>query len=185
MQRLLATEPTDLSAPRRRNLIRSPRSFNCTSRLSTEYESLTESTRLVEKAWFLFTEQVNLRKSENCFRSALSIRERILGADHLSTAMAMRDLAVLLHASGALVESYNYYERSLKVIQRQLGRDHLETAICFNELGSLLQTRGEFSRARVCYSRSLRILRRARGSRRQATANCLNDMGRLFMILQN
>ena len=52
------------------------------------------------------------------------MRERHLGIEHLGTASAMNNLAVLLKAAGAYPEAEALFKRSIKIKQNLLGNSH-------------------------------------------------------------
>jgi hypothetical protein len=59
---------------------------------------------------------------------ALAIFEARLGADHLTTARSLNNLAAVLSAQGDLDGARRLYERALLIREARLGADHSESA---------------------------------------------------------
>ena len=66
--------------------------------------------------------------AEPLYEEALSIRRRVLGADHPDTADSLNNLAGLYHAQGRYDEAEPLYDEALSITRRVLGADHPNTA---------------------------------------------------------
>jgi len=60
-------------------------------------------------------------------RRALSIRKKLLGAEHPDTAQSMNNLAELLRAKGDYEAAEPLYRRALDIFTKVLGEQHPNT----------------------------------------------------------
>jgi len=87
----------------------------------------------------------------------LTIREKVLGAEHPETAQSLHNLGRLLQDQGDLAGALPYYERALAIREKVLGAEHPDTAISLNDFGALLQSQGDLAGARSYYERALAV----------------------------
>ena len=67
----------------------------------------------------------------------LTFREKVLGPDHLSTAISLNNLAELYRVQGRYGEAETLFHRSLAIYGRVLGSEHPDTAARLNNLALL------------------------------------------------
>ena len=114
------------------------------------------------------------------FDCALSIREKVLGPEHLATAESLNSLALLRDAQGDLAGARPLFERALAINEKVLGPDHPNTATCLNNLATLLAARGDLVAARPLYERALAIRDKVFGPEHPNTAASLNNLAVLL-----
>ena len=76
-------------------------------------------------------------------RRTLDMRLKLLGSDHLETATAMNNLAILLYEKWELPEAERLYRQVLEFDLRRLGEVHPNTATVTNNLAFVLRDRGQ------------------------------------------
>jgi tetratricopeptide (TPR) repeat protein len=111
---------------------------------------------------------------------ALSIREKVLGAEHPDTAASLNDLVLLLKAQGEYVGAKPLCERALAIREKVLGAEHADTAASLNNLGFLLWAQGEVAAARPLLERALAIREKTLGPDHPDTAMSINDLAFLL-----
>ena len=67
--------------------------------------------------------------AEPLYDEALSIRRRVLGADHPETATSLNKLAGLYRAQGRYVEAAPMVMDAVEIMERVLGAEHPNTKI--------------------------------------------------------
>ena len=63
------------------------------------------------------------------FEDALSIRRRVLGADHPDTAVSLNNLAALYRAQERYSEAAPLLKEAAEIMERVLGAEHPHTKI--------------------------------------------------------
>lgn len=111
---------------------------------------------------------------------ALTIRENVLGENHLDVAAILNILGMLFQAMDKLLKAQLCYERALHIREQILGSDHHDTATCLNNLGTLYRAMGDFPRAKPLYERALAIDKKVLGTNHPDTAISLNNIGTLL-----
>jgi tetratricopeptide (TPR) repeat protein len=114
------------------------------------------------------------------YEKALTIRERVLGADHPATAESINMLGVLLHERGDFARAEVLYKRALSIREKALGPKHCDTATTLNNYAMLLYERGCLDEARELCDRALTIRLEVLGSENAATATSLHNLGTIF-----
>ena len=77
------------------------------------------------------------------FERALTMREHVLGSDHVRTAISLNHLALLLRDQGDPVAARPLFERALAIRERVLGANHPDTAATTRALAELAAEDGE------------------------------------------
>ena len=72
------------------------------------------------------------------FDEALSIRRRLLGADHPDTARSLNNLAGLYRAQGRYAEAAPMLMEAVEIMERVLGAEHPNTKIMRKNYEALL-----------------------------------------------
>ncbi len=72
-------------------------------------------------------------------RSALAIREKVLGAEHPSTATSLNNLAGLLSKKGDYDSAEPLYRRALAIAEKVLGHEHPDTVLFRKNLAQFLK----------------------------------------------
>lgn len=85
---------------------------------------------------------------------ALTIRRELFGTEHLDTAQALANLAVVQLAQGDVAAESGLRE-ALAIRERLLGADHPLVATTCNNLANLLLERGDWDEAEVLFRRAI------------------------------
>ena len=91
----------------------------------------------------------------------LLIQEMVLGAEHLSTATSLNNLAFLYMNQGLYNKAEPILKRTLAITEKILGAGHPTTAIRLNNLAGLYSVQGLYDKAEPLYLRSLAKIGRA------------------------
>ena len=86
---------------------------------------------------------------------ALTIAERALGTEDLTTCKRLNGLARLLQAMGNHAAAEPLLRRALAISLKTQGPEQTDTGNCLNNLALLLQARGDYSGAEPLYHRAL------------------------------
>jgi len=114
-------------------------------------------------------------------RKALKLAEQIYGANHVTTAAALHDLARLHWSMGEYAKAETLYQRSVAIKEANLGKDHPSVAITLNNLANTYNSTGQYARAESLYLRSLRILETALGKDHIRVVDPLNNLAHLYL----
>jgi tetratricopeptide (TPR) repeat protein len=99
--------------------------------------------------WTFSREQNNLaalhfaegkkKEAEQLYRRALSIKEKILGADHPDVAMTLNNLAVFYKSCKRYDRAESLYKRSISIFEKALGPTHPKVLISLENYAQLLR----------------------------------------------
>ncbi len=105
---------------------------------------------------------------------------KVLGPDHLETATAMNNLAILLYEKWELPEAERLYRQVLDFDLRRLGELHPNTATVTNNLAFVLRDRGQYDEAERLYRTALDLDRRLFGEEHPYVATVMNNLAILL-----
>lgn len=125
-------------------------------------------------------ESGNYEKAREHYKSALTIRERVLGPDRTEVANALQDLAMAARYQGRHEEALDYTKRALAVLERNLGAHHYLVSRTLTTMGLTLEARGEYAEARKCHERALVIAEEAYGKEHNNTAVALMNLANVI-----
>ncbi|MCU0304359.1 MAG: serine/threonine-protein kinase [Thermoanaerobaculales bacterium] len=114
-------------------------------------------------------------------RAVYEVFVRELGAEHIESALHLRNLGVLLDDLGRLDEAETAYRESQRLLERSLGPDHPNLALSYLSLAVLLDRRGQTDEAETLYRRSLEIRRRSLGDHHVQTGQALQLLAHFFV----
>jgi nephrocystin-3 len=109
-------------------------------------------------------------------RRALSIREKVLGKEHPSTASSLNNFAELLRAKGDYDHAEPLYQRALSIREKVLGKEHPDTASSLNNLAALYYTKGDYESAEPLLKRALEITEKVLGTEHPNTVIFRNNL---------
>jgi len=118
--------------------------------------------------------------AELLYDEALSIRRRVLGADHPDTATSLNNLAGLYYAQGRYEDAEPLYKEAHSTYHRALGDDHPDTAQNLNNLAALYESQGRYDDAEPLYDEALSIYRRVLGADHPDTVTSLDNLAALY-----
>jgi tetratricopeptide (TPR) repeat protein len=122
------------------------------------------------------------QESEELFRAALSINERVFGEDHLRVASVLNNLASLLHTTGAHGHAEPLFRRSLKINETVYGSRDPRVAAILSNLAACLEKEDRFREAEMLYLRALEIDEEALGPNDRSVARDLSNIGEILRI---
>jgi tetratricopeptide (TPR) repeat protein len=109
-----------------------------------------------------------------------SLIEHRLGPEHLDTATALNNLALLYYAQGRYEEAPPLVKRALKIREKVLGEEHPDTSESLGTQATLLYAQGEYAEARQCQERALAICEKVLGEEHPNTASNLSSVAGLL-----
>jgi CHAT domain-containing protein len=132
--------------------------------------------------------QQNYKAAEPFLVKSLTIRQRLLGANHPDTANSLNNLAGLYYSMGRYGEAEPLYKQVLAAREQSLspntgalvGTNTLDTALALNNLASLYRAMGRYSEAEPLYQRALTIKEQRLGANHPDTATSLNNLAELY-----
>lgn len=95
----------------------------------------------------LYRQQGHFSKAERMINEVLEVYMRVLGSSHYHTAVALHDVAEVLHDKGSLYEAGKIYEMSIKIMETESTR-HPLTFRAIDAAGILERERGDLAQAR-------------------------------------
>lgn len=139
-----------------------------------------ESARLLYRAGHYLLERLQYLEAEPFVQQALTIREKVLGPEHLDTATSLNDLGWLYQCQGKYEQAETPVRRALAIREKVLGSEHLDTASSLNELAWLYERQGKYDPAEPRAQQVLAIREKVLGVDHPDTATSLNDLGWLY-----
>jgi tetratricopeptide (TPR) repeat protein len=139
-----------------------------------------EAARLLTQAGWYLRERGLYAQAEPLLKSALTIREQVLGLQHPDTAFTLHDLGHLYYFMGEFKKAGPFYQRALTIREQVLEPDHLNTATTLHHLGMLYHSQGKYVKAEELYKRALTIREEKLGPEHHHTTITLNHMGILY-----
>ncbi len=122
-----------------------------------------------------------VEESEKIERQVYETYRQVLGAEHVQTAIHLRNLCVLLEAVGRLDEAEQACRDSQGVLERHLGPDHANLGQSYLNLAVLLDHRGKSGEAETLYRRALGVRKATLGPNHPATGQSLQLLA-LFLL---
>jgi len=117
-----------------------------------------------------------------CYKGALEVQVRTLGANHIDVASTKDSLGVTLWRQGKFQESLELYNDALQVRESVLGSEHVLVAKTIVNRANVYFRQGQFMRALADYSRALEIEKRTLGEEHVLVAKTKNNMGEALRI---
>ena len=116
---------------------------------------------------------------------ALTLAERVCGADSLATAVAHLNNGNLLFKLGDYKQAEPHYERALAIYTAIFEPNHLEIARMLNYMGTVRIKIGPYESARPFFEQALAIREKSLGSDHPETMSSLNNLGVLNNYMGN
>ena len=115
---------------------------------------------------------------EYCLK-ALSIREKVLGIEHLDTADSYNDLGLIYDNLGDYQKALKFCRKALKIREKVLG-NHPDTSTSYNSIGCIYDSMGNFPKAIKYYRKALEIREKMLGTNHPDTATSYNNLGLFY-----
>ncbi len=123
-------------------------------------------------------------RAEEAYRSALHVREAMLGPSHHLVAEALKHLGLLYSNAfyeQNIEEAGRLLQRALAIREKALGPTHPDTAMSFNHLATHLRTsKKDFGASEILYQKALDILQNSLVPNNGQVARVLNNIGMLY-----
>ncbi|HEY0737466.1 MAG TPA: tetratricopeptide repeat protein [Herpetosiphonaceae bacterium] len=116
-------------------------------------------------------------EAERYHAQALSIRRRVLGAEHPDTALSLNNMGNVLWKQGQYDRAERYHAQALSIRRRVLGAEHPDTAKSLANLGVILEAQGQYVAAERALEQALAIWQRLLGNDHPITALSLINLG--------
>jgi tetratricopeptide (TPR) repeat protein len=125
--------------------------------------------------------QQNYVDAEKNFQQALSIREKVLGAEHLLVAQILNNLAGLFEAQARYVEAESLNLRALTIRENNLGPEHPDVAESLNNLALFYYNQALYDKAEPIFKRTLAIREKILGPDHPVVAKSLHNLADLLL----
>ena len=152
-----------------------PHVIICTTALASPKLSL-ELASLLYKAADYLVERAQYNQAEILYQQTLSIREQVLGSEHLDVAQSLHGLAILYWWQNRLEEAEPLLQRILLIREQRLGPEHPDVAKCLNTLAVLYARQAKFTAAEPLLQRTLSIREQTLGSEHPDVAISLQNL---------
>ncbi len=113
-------------------------------------------------------------------RAVYEVFRAELGAEHVETALHLRNLGVILDDLGRFEESEAAYRESQRILQASLGPDHPHLGQSYLSLGISLVNRGRFDEGEALIRQALEVRRRTLGDHHPQTGQTLQNYAHLL-----
>ncbi len=139
---------------------------------------------LVTSQGVVALEQGYIDEAADFHRLSLSIREKLLSADHLEVGLGLYFLGQALDRQGNIEAVLPLYERALGIWEAQLG-DHPRVADLLIEIAALKEAVGDMEAAVDLYARAGAIEEAVSGSAHPRLARTLSRLATLHHLLED
>lgn len=148
--------------------------------LSTDnQQQLREAQRLYEEGEKLWKEG-KYKEAKKPLREALTIRERVLGLEHVEVAACLNRLGVSYAGLAQYDQAEALFQRALRIREVALGANHPDVAAVLNNLANAYREQGQYDRAELLHQRALHIREAALGVNHPDVATSLNNLGNAY-----
>jgi len=156
-----------------------PHALVCADLLARWDLRTEDELRLLNEVGAYLSERAAYREAERLLLQALTLSERLHGAEDPTTAGVLQDLGWLAHRRGQQAQAEERYQRALAIRERILGEHHPQTAQTLYTLGLLYLNRRELVQAEQLLQRALAIQEQQLGPEHPHVAEALNALGML------
>ena len=141
---------------------------------------LLERTELLNNLAVIYINQGDYRKASNYCGKAVEIREKVLGPDHVVTAVAYNTNLRIKQAQGDYVEALSYGRKAIAIAKRKDGNNLSNLAILYNDIASVYHAIGNYEKALRHYKKSRNISEKVFGTEHQNTAVIYSNMAETY-----
>ena len=158
--------------------------------LSAHIESVTndinkkdttkEHSNLYHFLGYGFDDLADYVKALEFYEKALSIREKVLGKEHPSTATTYNNMALVYTNQGDYVKALVNYRKALSIREKVLGKEHPDTANTYNNMALVYDNQADYDKAWDYFQKALSIRENVLGKEHPDTAQTYNNMALVF-----
>ncbi|KAJ1338605.1 nephrocystin-3 [Microdochium nivale] len=128
----------------------------------------------------LYADQGRFREAETMYNRALQGKEKVWGAEHMSTLDTVHNFATLYANQGRLQKAEAMYNRALEGFEKAWGPEHTSTLETVNGLAILYANQGRLQEAEAMYNRALKGCEKAWGPEHTSTLDIVNNLAILY-----
>jgi tetratricopeptide (TPR) repeat protein len=139
--------------------------------------------RLLNQTGLYLWGRAEFAGAKAALQRALTVVEKMLGADHPNVATLVSNLGSVLQALGDLAGARTHYERALAMDEAAFGPHHPEVANDVNNLAGVMYALGDLAGARTHYERALAIGQATLGPHHPDVAVRVNNLGLVLRAL--
>lgn len=159
-----------------------PHALACAEFIDEYHLAFPEAARLLYHVGWYLGERGHYAQAEPLLQRALTIREQVLGSEHLDTAAIFDRLAWLYTVEGKYEQSEALYQRALAMKELALGHAHPDIVVTLNSLAWLYLDQGRYESAEALLQRALTIKGHALGPEDRDMAETINVLARLHFL---
>lgn len=148
--------------------------------ISVLQEDAAVAVQLNNIGLFVFSYFAEYDTAMGYYQKALKIRERILGTEHIDTAMSYNNVGTVYDAKGEYDKALECYEKALTIRNIALGKEHLLTAQSYHNIGETYNKMGEYDKALVYFEKALAIKEKTLVRQHPSTALTYNGIGVVY-----
>jgi len=134
---------------------------------------------LIHRVAYIYDEQGEYEKAFKFYEKSAKIKEKVLGAEHFSTAITYDNIGAVYQNQGKYKQALEFRVKALTIFKKALGEEHLDTAICYNNIGLVYSDQGEYKKALEFYEKALKIDEQVLGEHPN-TAIDYNNIGAVY-----
>jgi tetratricopeptide (TPR) repeat protein len=157
-----------------------PQAQSCAELIARFRLTLKEAAHLLLRLGSYCYHRACYQDAEKYLIHAIQLYEKTMGAEHLDTAQALNNLALLYNRQGKYHQAEVLYQRTLKIRERALGADHSKVAQTLNNLALLYKDQGKYYQAEALYQRVLTIDEHTVGLNHPDTAKAFNNLALVY-----
>ena len=124
--------------------------------------------------------QGNYLEAAALHQRALTLGEKILGADQPALAPIINNLALLYQDQGDYGRALPLFQRALALMEKGYGPESPQVATMLNNLGVIYQAQGDYERALPLFQRALAIDEKVFGPEHTQVATVTNNLGFIY-----
>ena len=125
------------------------------------------------------------QEAESLAREALTTRERVAGASHVTVAQSLATLTDLQHESGNVQEAAAMAQRAYDVAARTYSSTSIELGDYTNRVARAHIATGNYPRAEQLYRESLAVREKATGPDSLAAAESIGGLARVALLMND
>lgn len=141
------------------------------------------SMRLLSSMGVYLSSRGLYNEAEAPLRRALSMSEQLLGPEHLRTADALSNLALLYRKQRNKPDAESLFIRSLDIYEKNSGSEHPRVATALMNIGLLYKSKRRYHDAEPLFVRALDIREKAFGAEHLETAIAIYNLAGLYCFM--
>jgi len=128
----------------------------------------------------LYVKISNFDKALELYYKTLDIREKILGIEHVHTAVTYNDIGYVYNSQGDYSKALEYHKKALTIREKVFGNEHPDVAQSYNNIGFVYYSQGNYSKALEYFQKALKIDEKVLGNEHPNVAIRYNNIGVVY-----